>query len=582
MTDRSYMWRMVLVVLLLTTAWLGLGARLLMLHLGPNEGLRARVEQIRSVVQEIPVGRGRVLDCHGNILALDLSVKNVCVDPMVIASNGHVNAVGAYLARLLQMDPAMVFARLNRPGRRYECIKKFVQEDTTDQIKRLQLKGVFFEDASARYYPKGSMFCHVVGFANLEGVGSAGVEQRFDPYLRGHSGLRISEKDGKSREVYGRRSLDIQPQQGVDVYLTLDQNLQYITEKALDAAIETHHAKGAWAIVERVKTGEILALASRPAYDPNQYRTVKENGLLNRSIGYVYEPGSTFKVAVISAALNEGTVEPEDIFDCENGMWIYQRRPLRDYHPYGRLSVADILKKSSNIGAAKVALTLGERRMESYLHAFGFGQPAGIELPGEEGGILRDRTQWTPLSISRMAMGHEVGVTSLQMMGLLCTIANNGFLMKPTIIQRMVDAEGRTVMEFTPEVVARPIREDTAREMQKLMIRVTEPGGTGTKGRVPGYTVAAKTGTAQKAIPGGYSDSANVASFMGFLPAENPELAIIAVVDEPQPLHTGGLVAGPVFREIAEQAVRYLDIPPAAPETAVAQQQAETESTGGF
>jgi len=300
MTDRSYMWRMVLVVLVLATAWVGLGARLLTLHLGSNEGLRSRVERIRSDVQENPAGRGRILDCHGNILALDRAVKNVCVDPTMITSNGHANAVGAHLARLLQMDPAMVFARLNRPGRRYECIKKLVEEDTAEQIQRMQLKGVFFEDASARYYPKDSMFCHVVGFANLEGVGSAGVEQRFDSYLRGHSGLRISEKDGRKNEMYNRRSLDIKPQPGVNVYLTLDQNLQYIVEKALDKALEEYQAKGAWAIVERVKTGEILALASRPAYDPNLYRTVSSNSLLNRSIGYVYEPGSIFKVAAIS------------------------------------------------------------------------------------------------------------------------------------------------------------------------------------------------------------------------------------------------------------------------------------------
>ena len=580
MTDRSYMWRMLLVVLVLVTAWVGLAARLLMLHLGPNEGLRSRIAEIRSVVQKIPVGRGRVLDCHGNILALDLAVKNVCVDPRTIIENGHANAIGAHLARLLQLDPAMVFARLSRPNRRFEYIKKFVQEDTTDQIRRMQLKGVFFEDASARYYPKGSMFCHVVGFANQEGIGSAGIEQRLDSYMRGHSGLRISEKDGRKVEMYNRRSLDIEPQQGVDVYLTLDQNLQYIVEKSLDAAIEEYQAKGVWAIVERVKTGEVLAMASRPAYDPNVYRTAPENCLLNRPIGYVYEPGSTFKVAIISAALNEGVVAPEDVFDCENGMWIFQGRPLKDYHPYGRLSVADILKKSSNIGAAKVALTLGERQIENYLRAFGMGKPAGIELPGEEGGILRDRTKWSALSISRMAMGHEVGVTSLQMLGMLCAIANNGFLMKPSIIQRMVDAQGRTVTEFAPEVVARPIREDTSRLMRKLMSRVTEAGGTGTKACVDGYTVAGKTGTAQKAIPGGYSDSANVASFMGFLPAENPELAIIVVVDEPQPLHTGGLVAAPVFREIAEQAVRYLDIPPAGLATSVARLEQDPSSGG--
>ena len=220
------------------------------------------------------MGRGRVLDCHGNILALDLAVKNVCVDPRTIVENGHANAIGAHLARLLQLDPAMVFARLSRPNRRFEYIKKFVQEDTTDQIRRMQLKGVFFEDASARYYPKGSMFCHVVGFANQEGIGSAGIEQRLDSYLRGHSGLRISEKDGRKVEMYNRRSLDIEPQQGVDVYLTLDQNLQYIVEKSLDAAIEEYQAKGVWADCrareDRGNSGHGLAARVRPERVPHR------------------------------------------------------------------------------------------------------------------------------------------------------------------------------------------------------------------------------------------------------------------------------------------------------------------------
>ena len=566
MTNRTYTWRMLLVVVVLALVWVGLGTRLAYLHLGPNERLRTRIADIRKVEQQILVGRGRVLDTHGNILALDLAVKNICADPKVILENGHLQFIGSRLAYLLQLDPAVVMARLNRPNRRYECIKKLVPDDTARQIARMQLRGVFFEDASARYYPQGSLFAHVVGFSNLEGVGSAGVEQRMDSNLRGRPGLRISEQDGRRVEVYTRRSLEIAPQEGADVYLTLDQNLQYIVDKALDAAMEQHSAKGAWVIIERVKTGEILAMASRPVYDPNAYRTADESQMLNRTIGYVYEPGSTFKVGVIAAALNEGRVRPEDVFDCENGMWIYQGRALKDFHPYGRLNVADILKKSSNIGAAKVALKLGERDLERYLRDFGIGRPTGIELPGEEGGILRDRSKWSSLSISRIPMGHEVGVTSLQMVNLLCCIANNGFLMKPSVIRRAVDAHGRTIMEFTPEVLSHPIREDTARLMQKLLARVTEEGGTGTRARVPGYTVGGKTGTAQKAIPGGYSDSANIASFMGFLPAENPEIAIVVVVDEPQPLHTGGVVAGPIFAEIASQAVRYLDIPPSTPE----------------
>ncbi len=563
MTDRGYTWRMLLVVTGLMAAWAALGFRLALLHLGPNDGLRARIEQIRTVEKDILVGRGRILDCHGNILALDLAVKNVVADPKTILENGHLKFVGAHLSRLLQLDPAMVLARLDRPRRRFEYIKKLVPEDTAEQVHRLRLTGVFFEDASARHYPKGPMACHAIGFSNLEGIGSAGAEQRMDTYLKGRPGLRITEQDGRRAEVYNRRSLEIAPQEGADVYLTIDENVQYIVEKALDAAMEEHQAKGAWAIVERVKTGEILALASRPAYDPNSYRSAAEANLLNRAIGYVYEPGSTYKVCLISAALNEGTVKPSDVFDCENGHWLFHGRFLGDFHPYGRLSVADILKKSSNIGAAKVALTLGDRRVHQYMRAYGFGQPTGIELPGEEAGIVHDPSKWTVLSISRIPMGHEVGVTSLQMLNMLCAIGNNGFLMKPSIIRQIVDAKGRTIMRFEPEVLARPIREDTAKLMQKLLSRVTEEGGTGTRACVDGYTVAGKTGTAQKAIPGGYSDSANVASFMGFLPAENPEVAIIVVIDEPQPLHTGGVVAAPVFQEIAAQAVRYLDIPPA-------------------
>ncbi|MFH0953050.1 MAG: penicillin-binding protein 2 [Verrucomicrobiota bacterium] len=578
MTDRGYTWRMVLAVVVLLAGWGGLAARLAVLHLGPNEGLRARVDQIRKVEEEILVGRGRILDSHGNILALDLAVKNVVADPKTILERGHLRFVAAQLSRLLQLDPAMVFARLNRPGRQFEYIKKLVPDDTVQQIRRLQLTGVFFEDVSARYYPQGPMLCHVVGFANLEGVGSAGVEQRMDSYLRGRTGLRISEKDGRRIEVYSRRRLDIAPQEGADVYLTVDQNLQYMVEKALDAAVEEHRAKGAWAIIERVRTGEILALACRPAYDPNNFRVAPEDCMLNRAIGYVYEPGSTFKAAVITAALNEGVVSPDDVFDCENGMWFYQGRGLRDFHPYGRLTVADIIKKSSNIGAAKVGLKLGERNLENYLRAFGFGKSTGLDLPGEEAGILRDRTKWSSLTISRIPMGHEVGVTSLQMLNLLCCIGNNGFLMRPSIVQRIVDKQGRTIMEFQPEVVSKPIREDTARLMQKLLARVTEEGGTGTRARVEGYSVAGKTGTAQKAIPGGYSDMDNVASFVGFLPAENPEIGIIVVVDEPQPLHTGGVVAAPVFQEIAAQAARYLDIPPASTESA---QTREEETSSG-
>ena len=562
MTNRGYLWRVGFVLLSFPLLLAGLGVKLVFLHLGPNESLRAKVAQLRHYEEHPVVPRGRILDRHGNILAMDLAMKNIWVNPREILARGHARFIGLQLARVLQMDPAMVFSRINRPTRGYEYIKKLVPADTAEQIKAMQMKGVNFDDVSARHYPQGVLACHVIGFANLEGQGGAGIELKWDRYLRGQPGLRVGERDGKRKEIFDRRVLDIPPEPGANVVLTLDQNLQYLVEQALAKAVERYHAKGAWAIVQRVRTGEILAMASRPGYDLNEYGTTSSNLMMNRAIGYTFEPGSTFKVGVIAAALNEGTVQPEDVFDCENGHWLYQGKILHDYHPYGRLSVADILKKSSNIGAAKVALTLGDRRLESYLREFGFGRPTGIELPGEEGGILNPRPRWTSISISRIPMGHEVGVTALQMLNMLCAVANDGFLMKPTIIKRLEDPQGRVIMESSPVVLGRPIREDTARLMRRLLARVTEEGGTGTRARVPGYTVAGKTGTAQKAIPGGYSDRDNIASFMGFLPVEQPELAIMVVVDEPQPERTGGVVSAPVFQEIAAQAVRYLDVPP--------------------
>jgi len=562
MTERRQMARFMIVALALAAIWTGLGVRLAYLHLGENEQMRSRVQRMHKVEKELLVGRGRILDRNGNIMALDLELKHVFVDPKVILDDGHQGFIAHQLARVLELDLAMVASKINRPDRRFEYVKNFVHEDAVKTVEELGFKGVHFEDVSARHYPRGALASHVLGFSNLEGVGSAGVEQRFDRYLRGVPGLRVTEVDGKRREIYVRRGVDIQPQEGADIILTIDQNLQYFVEKALDRAMEEHSAKGAWAIVQHVKSGDILAMVSRPTFDLNKFRKAEDSEKLNRAIGYVYEPGSTFKVGVYAAAINEGLIRPDQQVDCENGMWIFKGRPLRDYHGYGRLSYADALKKSSNIAAAKVALLLGEERLYQYMKDFGVGSKTGIKLPGEEGGILNPRSRWSSLSISRIPMGHEVAVTSLQMVGMLSAIGNKGFLMKPRIVKEIVSTQGDTVTEIPEEVLSRPIKGETAELMCRLMARITETGGTAHRARIDGFTVAGKTGTAQKPIKGGYSDDANIASFAGLVPAEDPQLSIIVVVDEPQPEHTGGRVAAPVFKEIADQAVRYLDIPP--------------------
>ncbi|MDD3605016.1 MAG: penicillin-binding protein 2 [Kiritimatiellae bacterium] len=563
MTKRPFNWRLACVLVLILAAFGGLSAKLFWLHLNPNDALRLKIQKTLKFEHKISVGRGSIMDRNGAVMAADIAVRDVKVDPGKLNAGGHVQYVAEHLARMLDLDLALLLNRLQGRTGNYAPIKRFVPADKADEIRALNLPCVHFDEGSLRNYPGGAMMAHVVGFSNLNGEGSGGVEQRYNSWLRGVEGYRISEKDAHKREIFSRRSLDIPPQEGSDLYLTLDSRVQYYVEKALHEAMEEHHAAGAWAIVQRVRTGEILAMASLPDFDLNHFGKVDPEVHRNRAISFNYEPGSTFKVAVIAAALNEGIITQDEVFDCENGTWHYGGRPLRDYHPYGLLSVQDIIKKSSNIGAAKIALKLGEGKLEKYLRDFGVGRFTGIDLPGEEGCLLYSRARWSKISVTRIAMGHEVAVTAMQMLSLISAIANDGFLMRPYVVGTARDCNGRIIYRAEPEVVARPISQETAAQMRRLMARVTEQGGTGSRAALAEYTVAGKTGSAQKPVPGGYSDSAHMASFVGFIPAENPEISIIVVVDEPQPLHTGGVVAAPVFKKIAEPVMRYLASRPA-------------------
>jgi len=548
----------------LMLAMVGLGMRLAFLHLGPHDDTRKKVQNRQRIEKTIVPGRGTIFDYKGggNALALSLPVKDICVDPAQIATNGNLSDIAIQLSEMLGQPADEIMTKLDDPRKHYVNVCRFANQELSEQVRQRNLTGVFFQESTLRHYPNKSFMCHVLGFVNYKGQGSAGVEQSLDKDLRGSAGLLDSRVNAKRQELYWQRESDIPAVAGANVCLTLDQNVQYIVEKALDEVMKEHHARGAWAIVQRVRTGEILAMASRPSFDLNEFSTADTNAMLNRAVGSIYEPGSTFKAAVIAAAFNEGTVKPETVFDCENGAWTYKKRVLRDYHPYGMLTVADGLKKSSNILTAKVALTLGEKRVYEYLRAFGIGSKTGVDLPGEESGILHPVSAWSGISVTRVPIGQGVAVTALQMLGVFCAIANDGFLMKPFVVSRVVRDNGVVVHESKPEVVSRPITFQTAATMRRLLSRVTEEGGTGTRAQVEGYEVAGKTGSAQKPVAGGYSSTAYMASFVGFLPAEDPEIGLIVVVDEPQPLHTGGVVAGPAFSRIASQTVRYLDIPP--------------------
>ena len=337
-------------------------------------------------------------------------------------------------------------------------------------------------------------------------------------------------------------------QEGADIELTLDNDIQQYVVQALDEAMTNFRPQSAWAIVEEVRTGAILAMASLPKSNPSP------------AAGTVFEPGSIFKVGVVAAALNEGLISTNDQFDCENGVWSYEGKPLRDFHPYGVLDVTGILRKSSNIGAAKIALKLGEESLHRYLAAFGFGRPTGIELPGEESGVLRLLSEWGKADITRVAMGHTVSVTALQMLNMLCCIGNDGVLLKPHLVRRVVGKDGVVLLDNKPEVVAQAISAATAKLVRNMLVAVTREGGTGTRAAVKGFNVAGKTGTAEKMKDGRYAANQNIVSFMGVLPAERPEIGIIVVLDNPHPMYTGSMSAAPVFARIAEAAVRHLGI----------------------
>ena len=589
MAEVRFKGRIATLVVLVLLVFAGIGARLFFLHLRPADWVLAPIEKGRMLEWK-PVGnRGRIVDRNGEIIAMDLAAYHVFIDPKYISEHGDADAVCKYLSLEFRVPEAELRRRLAQTSRQYSRIKKFVPGLKLKNFKRrafgleytpeggatpIYLRGVGLEEAPIRNYPKGPLMAHVVGFANQEGKGAAGVELRMDEFLRGKEGHRVSKKDGRRREIYSERSVDILPEDGATVTLTLDQQLQYIVEKTVEKTCREFSAKAAWAIVQNVRTGEILAMASFPSYDLNRFGTAPPEWRRNRAISFNYEPGSTMKAAVIASALDHGIVEEDELIDCENGYWVYGGKSLRDSHGMKETSVADIIKHSSNIGTAKIALRMGDQMLYDSLKKFQFGRRLGVGIPGEEAGIFYSPKHWSKISATRIGMGHEIGVTALQVISMMDAIANNGVQMKPYIVKKVVAADGSLLLENKPEELGRPLSPSGARRMQKLLARVTEEGGTGTKARVEGYSVAGKTGTAQKIRPaaegGGYYQKNFISSFVGFLPVGNPEIGIIVVADDPGEYtekgrkikYYGGTVCGPAFKEIAEFAVRYLRIAP--------------------
>ena len=517
--------------------------------------------------QAIYAERGVILDANNEILAHNIPVGTVVADATHINNSA---VLVPLLAETLKI-PASELSEKLQGDRRYIVLKREVPvavvAELKEKLRAKNLRGIYFERDSTRIYPNGSMLCHVIGFTDFEHRGIQGVEASMEEYLHGEDGYRYIEHNRTGQEMVLYRGQERAPRNGYRVNLTIDLNLQNIVENEIDAAMREYTPQKATIILMRPRTGEVLAMANRPHFDLNERSDAKPEQMKNRAIIDMMEPGSTFKIVSAAAALNERKVRPDTVIFCENGLWKVGGRPLHDHKPYADLSVRDILIKSSNIGAAKLAISVGDQKFYEYIRRFGFGERTGIELPGEISGIIRAPQSWSKISITRIPMGHEVGVTPLQMTSAMATIANEGKLVTPRIIKSITTAEGRTISTFSPVLLRQVISSETAAQIGNALRGVVSDRGTAAAAAVPGFSISGKTGTAQKVDPkGGYEHGKYVVSFSGYLPSENPEFVGLVVLDDAHTatpeLNYGGLVAGPIFARIAEKAARYLNLEP--------------------
>ena len=598
---------MLLLLVLLGLAFGGLGYRLVDLQVLRHDELAALAQQNTGFEFFREPRRGSILDAHGNLLATSIFVKTVCADPVLIGNQRA--TVARALAPLLQMSEADLYQRLlprvrqTEPGEavtnRYVVLRHKVRDETWQQIqtamnrlsfgpdeaglsrgqrlflRNLRTHAIFASpvDDQLRVYPNGSLAAHVLGFVSsdelsvdgqpvMETSGRDGIEMSLNSALSGVPGWRVTEMDRRRQELVALRGQDVTPRDGYNVVLTIDGVIQHIVESALTNAMEKHTPISITGIVLRPQTGEILAMATLPDFDPNDPGVSSADSRRDRVISDIMEPGSTFKIVVVSGALNEGVVQLTDTFDCDHGHFAYAGRVLHDHEPFDLLTTEGIITKSSNIGAAKIGIRLGEDRLYDYAWDFGFGQRTGIPLPGEVAGILHPVNDWSKVSIAQIPMGQGVAVTRLQMAMAMCAIANGGRLMQPMLVSRLLDRNGNVVAQYAPQVIRQVISPATDQFMVEALKTVVSPEGTAPDAALKDYVVAGKTGTAQKAGPGGYLPGKYFASFIGFFPADNPQLCIAVVMDDPKEGYYGGQVCGPIFREIAGRCASYLNIPP--------------------
>lgn len=604
MIKSGHLRRLLALAIFLSLVFAGLAARLVDLQVWKHEKYRGISERLTKRVYFREPRRGDILDVNGNPLATSLPVKRICADPSMMGR--HYGEVARAIAPILQYDEAQLAKllfpwRTNADGtvtaRKFVDLRRKLSVEQWLEVtqamagitfdlgrpptkverqffRALRQRAVMAEDDQLRVYPSGRLAGHVLGFVQevdrefndssvIELKGVDGIERWFHKQLAGMRGWRITETDGRRTEVVINREQDVEARPGLNVVLTIDMVVQNILENELAEAMQKYSPQSAMGMVVRPRTGEILAMAVLPNYDPNVPGDSDMGNRRNRIISDQVEPGSTFKIVAISAALNEGVVKMGDTINCENGIWYFRGKPLRDHGHHDALTVEEVITKSSNIGTAKIAIMMGEQRLYDYARAFGFGSRTGITLDGEIFGTLAPVNEWDRLKISRIPIGQGIAVTHLQMVMAMSAIANGGRLMQPMLVSRLETPSGDLFAQYHSRMIRRVVTDRAAKETVRALKTVVRTDGTAVKAQLEHYAVAGKTGTAEKPGPGGYTGD-YVASFIGFFPADDPEVCISIMFDEPDAAkgYYGGQIAAPVFKQVAEQVANYLKIRP--------------------
>ncbi len=514
--------------------------------------------QYYRTLSPMPV-RGTIYDRAGRELAVSVEADSVYANPLELDDPYKTANI---ISQTLKVDSSRLFREFNKE-KGFIWIKRKVTPDEADAVESLNIKGIGFLKEGKRFYPKKELAGRMLGFVGIDNHGLSGVEHSYDEQLMINPDRMVIEKDAFGRSINFADDYEKSIEKGYDLKLTIDEVIQYITEKELASQVSKYRAKGGTAIVMDPYTGEILAMADQPQFNPNSFSQYKERDWRNRGVTDSFEPGSTFKLILTAAAVEEKIANQNDIFFCENGEYEIGGRVIHEAkdHKYKWLTLKEIVGKSSNIGVIKVAQRLGAENFYDYILKFGIGSKTNINLPGESAGKVRDIKEWSGVSLASISFGQEVSVTPIQLISAVSAIANGGILMKPYAI-KAVEKDGMAADEFKPEVVRRVISEKTSRELSEIL-EYTVRYGTGQKAILEGYDVAGKTGTAQKASPDkkGYSEDKFISSFIGYVPSRNPRIAILVIIDEPEGMAWGGEVAAPVFKEIARQSLRYLKVP---------------------